>query len=67
MPFLPPFTTPPPRGLSTQTCVRCGHASKYHHASPSCSFHLTWRHLWRRCPCGGFVQPGASPETVDQG
>jgi hypothetical protein len=63
---LPPFATPPPRSSAGQTCVRCGHAGKYHRAPASCSFHLTWRQLWKRCPCGGYLPPGALSKTADQ-
>jgi hypothetical protein len=59
MPFLPPFTTPPPTSLQAQTCVRCGHAPTYHRAPASCRVRLTWRHLWRRCSCEGYAPPGS--------
>jgi hypothetical protein len=59
MPFLPPFSTPAPTSVGAQACVRCGHGTQYHRASTSCRFRQTWRHLWRRCPCTGLVQPGS--------
>jgi hypothetical protein len=71
MPFIPPFATPPP-GTQTLPCARCGHVSTYHHGPTAhhvngcCRFRLTWRHLWRRCPCEGYAPPGALPEPANR-
>lgn len=72
MPFMPPLTPPPKSATEfARSCARCGHIATYHrkpvshHPQARCKFRQTWRHLWSRCPCQGYVPPGLPPETVD--
>jgi hypothetical protein len=50
---------------TARACVRCAHTAASHRPRASCAVRLG--SLWRRCPCAGYVQPGLSPQTADQG
>jgi hypothetical protein len=39
-------------------CARCGHADTFHTAPHLCTWRQNLLHLWRRCPCQGYVPPG---------
>ncbi len=47
-------------------CVRCGHADTFHTKPHTCTWRMNLLHLWRRCPCEGYVPPGVLSETADQ-
>jgi hypothetical protein len=48
-------------------CVRCAHTAASHRTPSACTVRLDPLNLRRRCPCAGYVPPGISPETVEEG
>ena len=48
---------------TAKMCVRCGHTPAAHRTPESCTVRLGSLTLWQRCPCGGFLPPGVSPEA----
>ena len=47
-------------------CVRCGHGDTFHTKPHTCTWRMNVLHLWRRCPCAGYVPPGVKLRTADQ-
>jgi len=48
-------------------CVRCAHTVASHRTRAACTVRLDLLSLRGRCPCAGYVPPGTSPETVEEG
>ncbi len=50
---------------TARMCVRCAHTAAAHRARASCAVRPGSLTVWKRCPCAGYIPPGASPRTAD--